>query len=532
MAVSPDPTPAFPWQKIVTNGLERLGHPIVMATAAAAALVLGGRALGLLQGAELATYDQLLRSRPSEAPDDRLLVVGITEADIQARQEWPISDQTVAEVLDVILAAEPVAVGLDLFRDVPIEPGREALLETLASSPLIVGVCKVSSADNAGVAPPPGMPADRIGFSDLPVDPGGILRRSLVATAPPPLDTSVGDHVCNTRLPGAPQSLFSLSARLSFYYFLAQELAPELTDSGDIRVGTVTLSRLDGQVGGYQRADTEGYQTLLNYRAAEAAVPQVSLTQVLTGEVPPEMFRDRIVLIGATTPEAKDAFYTPYSGGQRDSQQMPGVMVHAQATSQLISAVLDDRALIWSWPDAVEGLWIALWGLGGAIFAWYVRRPIWFALGTAAFIGGLYGSCYLLFVQGGWIPWVPAAIALLAASGVVVLVDRFNKSDYGRAVYRQVKSFLKLNIEIDESRVGEQVAEITETQYFSDLQQRARDLRQKREQPDQPSKPKPPASPEASDEMFNDYLGGLRQNAQRLHPPDRAPEDADDKADG
>ncbi|MDA0269168.1 MAG: CHASE2 domain-containing protein, partial [Cyanobacteria bacterium] len=407
MAVPPEQTLAASWQKVVTNGLERLGHPIVMATAGGAALVLGGRALGLLQGAELATYDQLLRLRPSEAPDDRLLVVGITEADIQTRQEWPISDQTIADALAVILAAEPVAVGLDLFRDVPIGPGREALLAILASSDRIVGVCKVSSADNTGVAPPPGMPEEQVGFSDLPVDSGGILRRSLVATAPPPLDTSVGDHLCNTRLPGAPESLFSLSARLSFYYFLAQELTPELTDSGDIRVGTVTLARLDGQIGGYQRADTEGYQTLLNYRAAEAAVPQVSLTQVLAGEVPPEMFRDRIVLIGATTPEAKDAFYTPYSGGLRDSQQMPGVMVHAQATSQLISAVLNDRTLLWSWPDAIEGIWIALWGLGGAIFAWYVRRPIWFALGMVAMIGGLYGSCYVLFLQGGWIPWVP-----------------------------------------------------------------------------------------------------------------------------
>ncbi|NJN22052.1 MAG: CHASE2 domain-containing protein [Leptolyngbya sp. RL_3_1] len=185
MAVPPEQTSAVSWQKIVANGLERLGHPIVMATAAAAALVLGGRALGLLQGAELATYDQLLRLRPSEAPDDRLLVVGITEADIQTRQEWPISDQTIADVLTVILAAEPVAVGLDLFRDVPIGPGREALLETLASSPLIVGVCKVSSADNAGVAPPPGMPAEQIGFSDLPVDSGGDFTAELGGHCPP-----------------------------------------------------------------------------------------------------------------------------------------------------------------------------------------------------------------------------------------------------------------------------------------------------------------------------------------------------------
>lgn len=520
MAASPDQTPASPWQKRFANGLERLGHPTVLAVIAAGAVVLGGRALGLFQGPELAAYDQFLRLRPSEAMDDRLLVVGITEADIQTRQEWPISDQTIAELLEVLLAAEPIVIGLDLFRDVPIEPGREALLSTLASRDRIVGVCKVSSADNQGVAPPPGLPAAQVGFSDLVVDPGGILRRGLIAASPPALDTSVGEHSCNT----TGEQLFSLSSRLAFYYFLSQGLAIEAEDSGEIRVDTVVFSRLEGQIGGYQRADTEGYQTLLNYRAAAAAVPQVSLTQVLSGEVSPEMIRDRVILIGTTTPEAKDAFYTPYSGGRRDSQQMPGVIVHAQATSQLISAVVDGRPLLWSWPDLVEGGWILLWGLGGAVFAWYVRRPIWFALGTMAMIGGLYGSCYVLFLQGGWIPWVPPAVTLILAAGGVVLVDRFNKSDYGKAVYRQVKSFLKLNIEIDETRVGEQVAEITETQYFSDLQQRARDLRQKREQPSPP----PAASPQASDEMFDDYLGGLRQHAKRLQP--RSAEDAAQEA--
>jgi adenylate cyclase len=515
MAVSPDKTPASTWRQRLAGGLERLGHPTVLAVVTAGAIVLGGRGLGLFQGAELAAYDQFLRLRPRGAVDDRLLVVGITEEDIQTRQEWPIADQTIADLLKTLMAAEPVVIGLDLFRDVPIEPGRDALRAALASSDRIVGVCKISSADNSGVAPPPEIPAAQVGFSDLVVDPGGILRRSLIAASPPPLDTSVGEHPCNT----TGEQLFSLSARLAFYYFISQGLTINAADDGAIQVEGVTFSPLNGQMGGYQRADTQGYQTMLNYLAAEAAIPQVSLTDVLSGNVPPELIRDRIILIGTTTPEAKDAFYTPFSGGQRDSQQMPGVVVHAQATSQLLSAALDGRTLLWSWSDTVESAWILLWGLGGAIFAWYVRRPIWFALGAVAMIGGLYGSCYGLFLNGGWIPWVPPAATLVMAAGAVVLVDRFNKSDYGQAVYRQVKSFLKLNIEIDESRVEEQVSEITDTQYFSDLQQRARDLRQKRDQPSQPQSPKPPGTPKALDETFDDYLDGLRQNAKRLQNP-------------
>ncbi|NEQ34043.1 MAG: transmembrane sensor domain protein, partial [Leptolyngbya sp. SIO4C5] len=59
-----------------------------------------------------------------------------------------------------------------------------------------------------------------------------------------------------------------------------------------------------------------------------------------------------------------------------------------------------------------------------------------------------------------------------------------------QAVYRQVQNLLRLNIEIDTAKVDRQVAEISETEYFSQLQQRAKQLRQQR----QLSRPTPSAS--------------------------------------
>ncbi|MGD1908390.1 MAG: hypothetical protein ACFB0C_20705, partial [Leptolyngbyaceae cyanobacterium] len=79
MAAPSKKTPSSVWRQKLASGLERLGHPIILAVAAAGAMVLGGRALGLFQGPELAAYDQFLRLRPGGAADDRLLVVGITE---------------------------------------------------------------------------------------------------------------------------------------------------------------------------------------------------------------------------------------------------------------------------------------------------------------------------------------------------------------------------------------------------------------------------------------------------------------------
>lgn len=523
MAFSPPPTgrSRSPQRQRV---LARIGQPPILSTIAAGVVVLGLRTAGALQGLELGVYDQMMRLRPTSPPDDRLLVVGIDEADIQSRQEWPIEDDTMAELLSTLVAAEPRAIGLDIFRDLPIGEGRADLLAQIQASDRIYPVCKISSPDNPGVPPPTDTPEAQVGFSDLVVDSGGILRRSLLIAAPPANAETVVPHLCND--PDA--QLFSLGLQLALRYLAAEGINPELTAQQELRLGDTILPRLQPNLGGYRNVDAQGYQIMLNYRAASNAVPQVSLSEVLSGEIDAAQIRDRIVLIGATTPEAKDEFYTPFSGGLRDSQRMSGVIVHAQSVSQILSAVLNERSLMWSWPTWGEAIWIIFWGLGGALFAWYVRRPLTYGVVAIALLAGLYGICYLFFLQGGWIPLVPAALALGLASGGVVLLDRFNKSDYGQAVYKQMKSLLRIEIEIDQSKVGEQVAEITDTDYFSKLQAQAKELRERRQAklasppatddattPTGPSQPSTSsASPPARSQ--EDYFNDLKQRADRL----------------
>jgi adenylate cyclase len=524
MAFSPPPKNvqrSSRWQQLLAQ-TSKVGQPPVLSTLVASALVLGLRAVGALQGLELGLYDQMMRLRPTPLPDDRILVVGIDETDIQSRQEWPIEDDTVAELLSVLIEAEPRAIGLDMFRDLPIGEGQTVLLEQIQNNPTIFPVCKISSPDNPGVPPPPGTPAAQVSFSDLVVDPGGILRRSLLVAAPPADSDTVGTHLCND-----PEAqLFSLGLQLARQYLAAEGIELEVNAQQELRFGDVVLSRLSPNLGGYNNVDAQGYQILLNYQAASMAVPQVSLTDVLSGDVGAAQIRDRIVLVGATTPEAKDEFYTPFSGGLRDSQKMAGVVVHAQSVSQILRAVLDDRPLLWSWPTWGEALWIVLWGLGGGLFAWYIRRPVTYGAVAIALLGGLYGICFVILLQGGWIPIVPAALALGFASGGVVLLDRFNKSDYGQAVYKQMKVLLRLDIEIDHSKVGEQVAEITDTEYFNTLQAQAKELRARRQAKKTSLPPgTPPAAPVTSDKNANDsqstastddYLQNLKQKAERF----------------
>ena len=63
-------------------------------------LILLARWLGIFQGLELKTLDVLLRLRPAELTDERILIVGIDEADIQRLGTHPISDAALAALLN------------------------------------------------------------------------------------------------------------------------------------------------------------------------------------------------------------------------------------------------------------------------------------------------------------------------------------------------------------------------------------------------------------------------------------------------
>jgi hypothetical protein len=187
------------------------------------------------------------------------------------------------------------------------------------------------------------------------------------------------------------------------------------------------------------------------------------------------LVKDRVVLVGYTAPIVKDDFYTPYSAGAQDDQKMPGVVIHAQNVSQILSAVLNNRPLIWYWSEGSEILWIFGWSLLGAILAWRIRRLWLFGVGVVVAVGVLYGTCYVLFSSSGWVPLLPPALALVTTAVIVTLIEK----GYAKAIVQNVKKII-LNIEIDEEKKQQQVAAITETESFAELEKKAEELRQSR----------------------------------------------------
>ena len=72
-------------------------------------------------------------------------------------------------------------------------------------------------------------------------------------------------------------------------------------------------------------------------------------------------------------------------------------------------------------------------------------------------------------------PVIGPALALIVTGGSIVSADRFNKAGYGRAISDRVKQVFK--IEIDQAKKEQQVAEITESDFFKELQQKRDKLR-------------------------------------------------------
>ncbi len=492
---------------------------VLIATAAVTLSLIGARQVGILESIELGAYDQMVRWRPDESPDSRLLIVGITESDIQKLKQWPISDRKIAEILQKLEKLQPRVIGLDVLRDVPLGEGREELTKFLARSDRTIGVCLVTdgSPDSPGSPPPPGMPKDRIGFADFGVDQGGVVRRALLFMKPPALESSdsAEKHLCNDN----SQVLFSFNLQLALRYLQVEKIYPKLAPDKSLWLGQKQFKQLSANDGGYRNVDTRGYQILINYRAKNKVANQVKLMDVLEGKVAPNLVKDKIVMIGYTSETVKDFFYTPYSAGKNENQFMPGIVTHAQVVSQILSGVLDNRPLFWFWPEWVEIIWISVWSIVGGTFAWRMTHPTRLTLTFLAMLGVCFTISFGIFLLGGWVPVAAPALALIATGCSIVSADRFKKSGYGKVIADQIKQVFK--VEIDQAKKDEQVAEITQSQFFKDLQKKKDQLKASKKETS--AKEILPATEitagstefQNTESQPDDYLNQLQQKAQQ-----------------
>ncbi|GET41832.1 CHASE2 domain-containing protein [Microseira wollei] len=384
------------------QGCKRYARVIATAITVAGLVIVGDKA-ELFQILEWGTTDRFFRLRPAEPVDSRITIVEITESDIKRLRQWPMPDIILAKLIDKIKEQQPAVIGLDIYRDLPVGPGYSQLTEVMNNTPNLIGVEKILG---QAVAPPPILHArGQVAIADFVPDSDGKIRRALLSAED-----------------GAGKSKLSLGALSALMYLETKGMTPKKVDGEKIhlQLGRALFKPLTGNEGNYKTDIIGGYQILMNYRGMRSQFQIVSLTDVLSNQIPPDLMVARIVLIGVTAKSLNDFSYTPYDS------RLEGVLIHANLSSQILSAAIDGRPLLEPWSHSIEYLWIFFWSYIGATGSWIllqINQSHNKIIGLGRVVEGIICAAlflvlisYLVFLTGWVIPVVPPLIAMAVSA--------------------------------------------------------------------------------------------------------------------
>ncbi|BAY91288.1 MULTISPECIES: sensor histidine kinase [unclassified Tolypothrix] len=372
------------------------------------------RIAGGMQPLEWMLLDTMLRLRPVEKLDERVVIVGIDEQDIQSVGQYPVTDEKIAQLLTKLETYQPLAIGLDIFKNVPVEPGGEQLKQVLQKNNNIIGIEKILPPDT--ISPPPSLPPQQVGFVDLRNDEDSKNRRYLLYTSNPQ---------------NIKEGKSSLALLLITKYFQNNRIKIDtgINDPNTIRFNGIELPRITNNFGGYVNVDDAPLSILMNFRNNSQPFHVVSLLDILNEKVDGKLLRDRIVLVGNRNMSAGDFFYTSAVRQLGLKGVIYGIDYHAHVISQILSSVIDSRPMLHSWGDIGEYAWIFIWGFLPIVIG-RLTQSVWRNILSVGVAGFCLFSCgyVMLWVWGLWIPVAPNLL-ILALNGLGLSAFAFYQHD-------------------------------------------------------------------------------------------------------
>jgi len=362
------------------------------------------RVHGGLEKFELAAYDWSMALRTAITTKPRVVLIGITEKEISDIGTWPLTDFMLAEALKKLIEYQPVAIGLDIYRNLPVPPGSAELELTIREEPMIVMIRKFSDVSSPGVPPPTYLndDADRVGFSDLVIDPDGVMRRGLLY-----LDDEKTFYQ-------------SLALRLSTIYLATKAISPrpDPLNPEFIRLGSTTITPLCSNDGGYADIDAAGYQYLLDFRDDSKSLPVFTFSELQAGRIPKNELLGKIVILGTMAASLHDSYFTPVQSIDEQDGMVPGMTLHGHAASQILRFALDDHQPIESLSEVQEMGLIFFGCIVGGFISLRIRSLIVWSLVLTAGLFFVTASGVLAINFGCWIPVVPTGLGMMVSAVV------------------------------------------------------------------------------------------------------------------
>jgi adenylate cyclase len=337
-------------------------------------LVVAAYGLDLLDGSELDTIDARFEIRGDRGAPDDVVVVEIDDVSFnELDQAWPFPRSLHAEAIDRLRKAGARVIAYDIQFTEPTKPAEDNAL--------------ISAVDRAD----------------------GVV----LAT------TEVG-HGGQTNVFGGDQVLRETGARAGSSNYVNDS-------DGVIRRQPYAVEGLESfalvaaeDFRGHRLPVREGFEWI-DFRGPPGTVKSVPFSRLVEGRTPPDFFRDKIVVIGATAPSLQDVHPTAVGG----DAPMSGPEIQANA----ISTVLDDFPLQ-SAPGALNVALIVLLGLVGPAIA-IALGPVRAAI-CGALLAGLYAVAVQLAFNSGLIvsflyPMASLVVGVVGALAISLVLGAFER---------------------------------------------------------------------------------------------------------
>jgi adenylate cyclase len=329
---------------------------------------------GIFENVALKVLNTHFALRGPEDPVSPVAIVAIDEDSFdELNLTWPWPRALHAQLIDAISAARPAAIGLDIVFAEPSLHG-EADDGVLAAAVARAGNVVLGAA-----------------FTD--VRGLGFAKQDLNPPIRPVRDGAAGWGIVGFEI---DPDAFIRRARLAYPF-----------QGRSVDAFNLPLYRLAAAAGIPAAPLPAAAELIINFRGGPRTFLRVPYSRVLSGELPPDTFAGKIVLVGATSPVLHDVYPTPFAG----QGTMPGVEIHANVLETLLRGIP-----VRVTPRAVIAL---LTVAAGALAAWTVAAVRWPAaaaavvLGTGAIMAVLAHAAFLW--GRWWIPVVPALAGLVLA---------------------------------------------------------------------------------------------------------------------
>lgn len=390
------------------------------------------RLINPFNGLELATWDTFFRLRGQRPPNNDVVIVAIDDASLNwVNQPWPWPRSQLAAIVNWLSNAGARVIGVDIFLfDPSANPAEDqALASALVNANASVSVNQIHSTSQfSGLT------------NELPLP---IFQKALTSFG---ITEVTRDQDAITRGVAGYESFND-----SIYYNWSFQLARLFLGVDPPTNPTPAGLTFNGK---YVPLNNDN-QLLINYAGPSGTyVHTYSAAFVPLGDYSPDLFRNKIVLIGSTSPTLQDYYPTPFS----PNSPTPGVEIVANTVATILQGSYLHKAPPWTTIVLI---------ILTAVAAWFISKISRPSLAIIILIGSLMGYFlvqYLIFAQ---IRWEFAVITPGAMLFLGVIIPTLDQAVTQELEKRRVRNLFSRFISPD------MVSQLIDTQNINSLNRRS-----------------------------------------------------------